>query len=62
MSGEEAINVLSTNVMLACDRALFDIATKQCVKDALDKAINALEKQKFGSWIQEWGVVDEKTG
>lgn len=62
MTNEEAISVLSANVMFACDRALFDIATKRCVEDALDKAIDALEKQKTGKWIQEWGVVDEKTG
>lgn len=62
MNGEEAINVLSANVMLACDRALFDIATKRCIEDALNKAIDALEKQKTGKWIQKWGVVDEKTG
>ena len=50
MTKEEAINVLSANVMLACDRALFDIATKRCVEDALDKAIDALEEQKTGKW------------
>ena len=50
MTRVEAINVLSANVMFACDRALFDIATKRCVEDALDMAIEALGGRKTGKW------------
>ena len=45
MTKEEAISTLCANVMVACERAKFDSATCNLVEEALDMAIEALEKQ-----------------
>jgi hypothetical protein len=46
MTIKEAILVLNTNVIVACERAGFDYATVKMVEDALNVVENALQEHE----------------
>lgn len=63
MKNKDARNILCAHVMVACDKANFDKATKNMVEEALDMAIQALDSwDKYSGklWDQAYdrGVKD----